>query len=389
MSESDGEKGAPWAMAMAALSQGGERLATVMKERGDEADAAGVYTTMLGILMNVYLNQIAVQTDHPTFVPCTGYFQRLGTPNPDTVYRCAPIDDQGVYRIVGERGTTGDVSLMAFSEAMRSWPAVDLTPLCEGPNNAFDILASPERPSAYDGQWLKLEPGMASLWLRSVSDRWDVEIDPWIAITKLNGGSRQRMSAEWLAKRLEMLVSRVTRGTEYGIEHVSDLIADGFVNQLKLIDYGTAGAMPLQSYHEGVFRLADDEALVVEARMAPECRYFSWALTDAMFVTLDWMNTHASINSGQAEIDADGVLRVVVSNQDPGVPNWMQTVGCRSGVLQARTVGSTQSPEMNAEVVPLDAVSSRLPPGTRQVTIEQRRQNLQKRQLAAQRRRLW
>ena len=379
----------PWAKAMTALGAAGERLAKIMRERGDQADGAAVYATMLGVLMNGYLNQIAVQPEHPVFVPCSGYFQRLGTPNPDTVYRCAPIDPAGTYRIVGNRGTAADVSLMAFSQSMRSWPVVDMTPFCDTVSGAFDIIASATRPVERGLHWLKLEPGMASLWLRSVSERWAEEDDPWIAITRLDGASRKPLSAQWLDTQLQSLVSRVERTTEYGIQHVGDLIDEGFVNRLKLIDYGSAGAMPLQSYHEGVFRLEDDQVLIVEARMPADCRYFSWALTDAMFVTLDWTNNHASINSAQAEVGPDGVLRVIVSKIDPGVRNWLQTACCRSGVLQARTVGSAAAPDMTAEVLPLMTALERFPRDTRRVSEQERRQDLQARQIAAQRRRLW
>lgn len=377
-----------WAQAMASLAAGGDRLAAIMRERGGEADAADVYATMLGVLSDGYLSQIGVQPEHPVFVPCTGYFQRLGTPNPDTMYRAAPVDDQGIYRIVGNRGTAGDVTLMAFSAAMRSWPAVNVAQFCDT-DGSFDLIVSAERPDGHTGHWMKLEEGSATLWLRSVSDRWDVEDDPWIGITRLDGGSRRRMSAEWLEKRLIPLAKRVEGATEYGIKHVGELIDQGFVNSLKLIDYSTSGAMPLQSYHEGVFELADDEVLLVEARMPAECHYFSWSLCDAMFVTLDWTNAFASINSGQAARDADGVLRVVVSAQDPGIANWLQTTGHVMGVVQARTVGSATMTEMTAEVVPLSELPDRLPVGLRTVTADERRKALQERQIAAQRRRLW
>ena len=377
-----------WADVMASLGAAGDRLAALMRARGDDDDVADVYATMLGITMDVYLGQIAIQAEHPVFAPCTGYFQRLGTPNPDTIYRRAPIDTAGIYRIVGERGTARDVTLMAFSEAMRGWPAVDVTPFCDG-SGAFDLIASATRPEGHTGHWLELEPGMAALWLRVVSDRWDVDVDSWIAITRLDHGPRERMTAEWLGKRLASLATRVERATEYGIRHVGELIDAGFVNRFKLIDYAATGAMPLQSYQEGVFRLADDEALLIEARLPPGCSYFSWALTDAMFVTLDWTNAHTSINSGQAAPDADGVLRLVVSRHDPGTPNWLETTGHRLGVVQARTTGSADAPEIMAERLPFSAIRQRPEFAGSRITPAQRTERLRHRQLYAQRRRLW
>ena len=117
--------------------------------------------------------------------------------------------------------------------------------------------------------------------------------------------------------------------------------------------------------------------------------HFSWSLTDAAFVTLDWTNAHVSINGAQASLDADGVLRVVLSAIDPGTPNWLQTTGHRSGVLQCRTVGSDQPPEMTARVIPLGAVFEHLPADTRHVTPAERTAELRQRQIGSQMRRLW
>ena len=58
-----------------------------------DASTTDVYVSLLGALMDTYLNRVSGEADHPTFVPCCGYYQHLGSPNPDTVYRRAPVDD--------------------------------------------------------------------------------------------------------------------------------------------------------------------------------------------------------------------------------------------------------------------------------------------------------
>lgn len=379
-----------WASAMLALGEAGDRLAARVRERG-EADGTGdLYLTMLGALMDSYLNQLSVDAAHPAFLPCTGYFQHLGSPNPDTVYRRAPIDAAAAYRITGHRGTASDVSLMAFTEpAMRSWPARDLSGFAHGPDGAIDLIASTERPAGHTGDWLRLEPGMTCLWLRSVSDDWGRESDPELAITRVGAASRQRPAADALEARLAAVAAKVERIVAYGMTRVDELAGAGFVNALKTVDYAASGAMPLQHYHEGLFDLADDEALLVEAEMPADCRYFSWSLTDRMLVTLDWMNAQTSLNRTQAALDPDGVLRVVLSRSDPGAPNWMETSGYRSGVLQCRHQGSRRPPVIRTKRVRFAAVFDHLPAGTRRVTAAARAEALHRRQVGAQLRRLW
>ena len=123
--------------------------------------------------------------------------------------------------------------------------------------------------------------------------------------------------------------------------------------------------MPLQSYHEGVFELGDGEGLLLEATMPPDCDYFSFSLTDRMFVTLDWVHAPTTLNRHQAAPDDDGVLRVVVAHDDPGIRNWMDTTGYRRGVVQLRFIGSVDTPTVTTSVVALDAVADALPHAAR------------------------
>jgi hypothetical protein len=227
------------------------------------------------------------------------------------------------------------------------------------------------------------------LWLRSVSDRWGEERDPRIAITRVDEPARARPSGDAIRSQLGALGFTVERIVEYGMKHVDELMDQGFVNRLKTVDYGNSGAMPLQHYHEGVFQLAEDEALLVEARLPAGADYFSWSLTDRMLVTLDWTHAQTSLNRSQATVDPDGVLLVVVSATDPGVVNWMDTTGYRTGVVQCREIGSAQVPELTAQVVPLASLRERLPADTAFVTPEERADALLTRRNGSQLRSLW
>jgi hypothetical protein len=358
-----------------------------MRERGEEADA-DVYVSVLGALMDAYLNRVSNDAQHPMFVPCCGYFQHLGSPNPDTVYRRAPVDASAAYRLSGERGTAWQVTIMPFEETMRGFEPFDLSDVT-GPDGRFDVLVSPDRPADHDGHWWKLEPGTASLWIRSVSDRWGEERDPRIAITRVDAPSRARPPGDAVRRQLAALGAMVERIVEYGIRHVDELAEHGYVNRLQNVDYGASGAMPLQWYHEGLFDLADDETLVIEAVLPDGCQYFSWSLTDRMLVTLDWTHAPTSLNRSQASIDDDGVLRVVVAARDPGVRNWMDTTGYRTGVVQCREIGSVEAPELSTRIVPLVSLRNHLPPGTAFVTPAERAALLDERRRGAQMRSLW
>ena len=54
------------------------------------------------------------------------------------------------------------------------------------------------------------------------------------------------------------------------------------------------------------------------------------------FEQLDPVHRITSINQRQAQVDADGRVRIVIAQQDPGGPNWLDTSGHPEGLLTFR-----------------------------------------------------
>jgi hypothetical protein len=299
------------------------------------------------------------------------------------------VADGAAYRLSGDRGTAQQVTIMAFTQTMQGFDPFDLSDVARGQDRHFDVLLSSQRPADHRGDWWQLRPGTASLWVRSLSDRWGQEQEPRIAIERLGVPSRRRTRTETIAANLANLATIVDRTVTYGIDHTDALYKEGAVNRLKMADYTSSGAMPAQWYHEGIFELSEDEALIVEARLPAGCDYFSWSLTDRMLVTLDWTHAQTSLNRTQAGVDDDGVLRVVVAKSDPGIRNWMDTTGYDTGVLQCRAMGSAEPPSISTHVTTLTSVLDHLPASTQRVTPAERHQALQERRTGFQLRQLW
>ena len=128
---------------------------------------------------------------------------------------------------------------------------------------------------------------------------------------------------------------------------------------------------------------------MIEVRLLEACREFSLSLTDAFFSTLDWANAQTSLNHRQAAVDTDGLLRIVVSTADPGVLNWLDTIGHQFGVLQFRWSGGGEAPRVLVKKVSSASVHENLPTGTAGVTASERIKAIRQRQIGAQLRTLW
>jgi hypothetical protein len=100
----------------------------------------------------------------------------------------------------------------------------------------------------------------------------------------------------------------------------------------------------------GLWELADDEALVIEMT-PPECQYWNFQLGNIWAESLDYRFRRVHINNGQAKLREDGSLQLVVSSENPGHPNWMDTAGHRHGTMCVRWVLADHHPEPKCRVV--------------------------------------
>jgi hypothetical protein len=100
---------------------------------------------------------------------------------------------------------------------------------------------------------------------------------------------------------------------------------------------------PDNVYSLGLFRLADDEALVIEGH-SPTCVYFGAQLWNRYMQSLDYRYHRVSLNAAEIAFEPDGSFRLVVAHRDPGLPNWLDTAGHREGLVFCRWLQADELP---------------------------------------------
>ena len=113
-----------------------------------------------------------------------------------------------------------------------------------------------------------------------------------------------------------------------------------------------AGGDPNIAYFHSYWRLAPDEALVIEAQ-PPECDAWNFQLDNHWLESLDYRYYTVHVNQFTAKYRSDGSVRVVVAHRDPGVPNWINTVGHDCGVMSWRWIRAKSHPQPSTRVVKL------------------------------------
>lgn len=368
----------------------------------DDADARySMYRSLLAQLAAGFFAQLHADPQYPDFWPMYSSAFNSQAPNPDNSHYLTPIDDTGVYRISGFRGTVKRVSFSIGTGtlytkgnmeggAIRSLGEYDLDDLPLGSDGAFDVILSPERPAGYTGPWWKLGAGATNILVRQTSYDWLNEVDARLAIDRLDtAAAKPRPSPEQLAAQMLGLAQYAEFPVRVTVGYFNAIREKYGFNQLGCIDNSGWAPVVAQKYYYAAFDIAPDEALLVEAKLPKKSRYWSMHLAEEIGATLDYVNRQTSLNGFTARPDADGYFRCVISAQDPGVPNWLDTMGLRNGIVQTRFEGCDSWPEFKSSVIKVADVRQHLPADTPVVTSAQRDAAIRLRRKGAQMRKRW
>jgi hypothetical protein len=270
-----------------------------------------------------------------------------------------------------------------------SRPHLDLADLKTDADGRYSVLLAATRPEGYEDDFWALEPTTRRIMLRIVSSDWSHEEQPTVTIERVSGAPGwKRTPAADLTAKLKGLPQAIATIAPMFVARVQELADEGYVNKFKVM-VPPEGALASQFYYDGVFEIADDEALIVESEVPATCRYRSLILTNALYETIDWTNNHSSLNAAQAAPDSDGTLRIVVSAKDPGVKNWLDTAGYPRGIIQGRWTGCDSQPIPRLTKVKFKDLAKALPRDVARVTPEEREAIVRERLRASQERALW
>jgi hypothetical protein len=377
------------------IKEAGESALKLQPQSNDTQARQEASQAFVGALAAAYLMGVYSDPDYPEFVPMWNTAFNVLGPVPDTTYTFTRIKGSGVYRVRGFRNTVRYVELTVNEGAlvdgtMKPIKAIDLDSLHLNPDTSFELILSQERPRDYSGNWVQITPKTQSLLVRSQSYDWLHEKDGVMAIERLDvPAAKPRPTAADTADRLSALapLAQEIQASSYG--RVARSISNKLFNAAEVRDYVAEGPAYVKRYIEGLYEIADDDALIIETEVPKVCRYWSVILLDTNKGSIDWINHQSSLNGFQAKLDNDGRFRGVISIHDPGVPNWLDPAGHPFGVIQIRWDKCDSKPMPVFRKVKLAQLRQNLPKDTPTVVPEARDQSLRERRFAAQLRRKW
>lgn len=311
----------------------------------------------------------AAERTHPTLMQGTGPYTKMGLDNPDTLYFGARVSAEHEYVVTGTRGTTADLSFQVLAgqytddNVPGSATAFDDRELAIAEDGTFTAHFGPG-PAHGRENYFTLAPGAAQLVIREVYSDWS-QIPGTIRLQRADaiGAAPPQLDEAQAAKRFagagKALVTRVKTWLQFP-EWFYLKLPVNTMTEPRL----TPGGLATQFSSVGHYDLADDEAMIITVP-ASDAPYQGFQLGSLWYISLDYVNHQTSLNNAQAQVDPDGMIRMVVSERSPGIANWVETVGHPRGYLQFRWQRTSRdfTPEdgPQVEIVNVEDVPAKLP----------------------------
>jgi len=294
--------------------------------------------------------------DHPFLLSGTGPFTKMGLDNPDTLYFGARVHAGHDYIVTGKRGTTTDLSFQLLGGEYTD----DNVPDSE---TAFDDR---KLDIAADGsfEWRFTIKTNAQFVIREVYNDWSAQRGTVnIARADTAGTAPPPLTRDIIEKRYATAGKQLVQRVKTWLQFPQWFYLNIEVNTT-VAPRLTPGGLATQYSSAGHFDLATDQALVITLPVT-DAPYLGFQLGSMWYISFDYINHQTSLNGTQAHADPDGKIRIVVADQNPGVTNWVETLGHRRGFLQFRwqrvSRELTEADGPSVELVDFDAVPGALP----------------------------
>jgi len=296
------------------------------------------------------------ERDHPFLLSGTGPFTKMGLDNPDTLYFGTRVLPDHDYVVTGLRGTTTDLSFQLLGGEYTD----DNVP---GSQVAFDDR---ELDIAEDGsfQWRLRPTTPGQLVIREVYGDWSQQRGT-VAISRLDtaGTAPPPLTRQTIEKRYAAAGKQLVQRVKTWLQFPQWFYLNIPVNTM-VAPRLTPGGLATQYSSAGHFDLQPGQALVITVPVS-DAPYLGFQLGSMWYISLDYINHQTSLNATQAQPDPDGKVRIVVADQNPGVTNWVETLGHRRGFLQFRwqrvSRELTEADGPTVDLVDFDAISGVLP----------------------------
>jgi hypothetical protein len=322
--------------------------------------------------------QFSLDNRDPEFPELLHYFdpiRKQGGDNTDALYLGSPLNGTDTYIIRGKRGGAAYFAVTVLEDGDTPWGGQVVGTLIDdqlevSEDGSFELVVSPRE---HPGNWIRSTPDTYRITFRQFFADWEHE-EPMVATIEREGAatSPTPLTAQELGAGLRDAAHWVHRSVGYWAEMLdkwqrrpNEFISYGELES-NSIDF-TPGGAPLIAY----WKVPRDEVMLIRVT-PPKASYWAVEFGSYFWETMDYRYRLCSTNQHHAQLEQDGSLLVVVSHEDPGLPNWLDPSGHDEGYVTFRWIGADHYPRPGVEQFPADELESKLPDGVRRISSDAR-----------------
>ena len=288
---------------------------------------------------------------------------KLGADNPDNYYQMAALDGNHEYKITGRRNT---IAYLSFGTQTGNYGQggglpptghIESDQIDMDEDGCFELLLS-RNPQGTN--WLPMTSETGTLVVRQTFLDRDTEIPATLKIERINCSEDKCRPSPLTARDLDE-----------GLKNAGALVAGAPLlfakwardfknhsNELPMFDPQVslaAGGDPNITYYHSHWAIEHDEALMIEVT-PPECEYWNFQLNNYWMESLDYRHHRIHTNKHLAHLEDDSSVRLIVAHENPGLPNWIETVGHMYGTMCFRWVRAKEHPQPRTRLVKLSSL---------------------------------
>ena len=391
-----------WAQFCQRVQDAGERVFKDYNPATDlhRVDAFRFLTQNLGQAFDLALE--TKDTKYPALHAFCTPTRKLGGDAADFAYLQAWIDGESVYRIYGHRGSARFLNFTVQGPRPEKQPGTDWPSLHEpfgdipeanlfgqqlttSPDGSFELyIGGPKRGP----NWLPTTTGSRKLFIRQGFDRWD-ELPARMSIERVDMATPRPVptpqslltAIDWAGR----FVGDVMNDWPDHPYHYSPAVDPVNVNKFPSDANADSGDQRRgRAVAHMCWELAPDEALIVE--FENHDNFWMASLNGVFFNSLDYLYRSVSYTPSRTRVDTDGKVRLILSHDDPGYHNWLDTQGFVRGNLTYRNLMTSVGTVLDTRLVKRAALTQALPAGCPRVSAQERIEQLRVRFHAIHRR---
>lgn len=319
-----------------------------------EADLLDGYRLAFSLLRVAADAYIWGDKDNPNLVDVIGPYQKWGGDNSDAYYMLAPLDPTRTYRVTGNRGDAVYLSMTVYGGPGGGLYSNRIVGTMNDRGLTFDADGNFEfmiGPDPQPGPWLKLDDDAEFALTRDYMNDLFNDRRPTWKIQAVDPPTRRADSPEDLARRLQSAKTWLREQVSFLPNQLgpANHIHETFPVREDAYGWSAADA----AYAMGAYELEPGQALIVEGS-SPECVFWNLCLWNPFLHTYDYTYERVTINGAHISYEPDGSWQIVISDTDPGHPNWVSTAGRHRGLIWLRWFLPERTPDnVTARVVDL------------------------------------